>query len=418
MGPFHLFERYGVELEYMLVDACSLNILPEADAIFALEAGETSSDVERGDISWSNELVKHVVELKTTEPAYALTGLVDRFQEEVNYINELAKHKLEACLLPTGMHPWMNPLRETIIWPHENTKIYQTYNRIFNCQGHGWSNLQSTHINLPFYDEAEFIKLHAAVRVLLPILSALSASTPICDGKYYGFQDQRLEVYRSNQQKIPVLTGDVIPEPVTSMQQYHDEILGKAYAAISPFDPEQVMQNEWLNSRGAITRFTRGAIEIRTIDLQECPRADLAILQLIVMALKNLVELYWSSYETQQRFPQAELVRMFLSVIKQGGDTVIDSPAYLELFNLHSYTSLTVRDLWQHLLQRVESSPEIEPASKSALELILTKGALAQRILSRLGMPAVGSLIDPAQLKEVFQELVVALQQGKLWSPT
>ena len=32
-----------------------------------------------------------------------------------------------------------------------------------------------------------------------------------------------------------------------------------------------------MNSRGAIARFDRNAIEIRVIDVQECPKADLAI---------------------------------------------------------------------------------------------------------------------------------------------
>jgi len=38
-----------------------------------------------------------------------------------------------------------------------------------------------------------------------------------------------------------------------------------------------VLQNEWLNSRGAIARFERDTIEIRVLDSQETPAAELAI---------------------------------------------------------------------------------------------------------------------------------------------
>jgi hypothetical protein len=86
-------------------------------------------------------------------------------------------------LLPTGAHPLMDPFTETRLWPHEHKEIYNLYNRIFDCRGHGWSNLQSTHLNLPFSGDAEFKKLHAAIRLLLPLIPALSASTPLLDGK-------------------------------------------------------------------------------------------------------------------------------------------------------------------------------------------------------------------------------------------
>ena len=49
------------------------------------------------------------------------------------------------------------------------------------------------------------------------------------------------------------------------------------YDDIAPLDPDAVLQHEWLNARGAIARFDRNTIELRVLDVQECPRADLAI---------------------------------------------------------------------------------------------------------------------------------------------
>src|SRR5690606_39942565 len=84
----------------------------------------------------------------------------------------------------------------------------------------GWSNVQSTHLNLPFYDDQEFARLHAAVRLLLPILPALCASTPVLNGKFTGSFDTRLKYYKSNQNRIPSIAGKIIPEAVFSRRNY------------------------------------------------------------------------------------------------------------------------------------------------------------------------------------------------------
>jgi carboxylate-amine ligase len=48
--PFGLFERFGVELEYMIVDARSLSVRPCADRLIELACGDPGGDVERGPI--------------------------------------------------------------------------------------------------------------------------------------------------------------------------------------------------------------------------------------------------------------------------------------------------------------------------------------------------------------------------------
>src|SRR5690606_3311880 len=96
---------------------------------------------------------------------------------------------LGGRLMPSAMHPWMDPLTQTRLWPHENSPVYEAFNRIFGCQGHGWSNLQSMHINLPFEGDEEFGRLHAGIRLILPILPALAASSPFVEGRATGLMD-------------------------------------------------------------------------------------------------------------------------------------------------------------------------------------------------------------------------------------
>jgi len=219
----HLFDAFGIELEYMIVGSESLDVLPVADRVLRAAAGEETNEVERDALAWSNELALHVIELKTNGPVAALDGLSSLFTDDIREINRMLE-ALGGRLLPGAMHPWMDPARQTKLWPHGDRAIYQAYDRIFTCQGHGWSNLQSVHLNIGFCGDDEFGRLHAAIRLLLPILPALAASSPVMDGKFTGIMDNRLQVYRNNQVKVPSVTGRVIPEAVFSKREYEEKI--------------------------------------------------------------------------------------------------------------------------------------------------------------------------------------------------
>ncbi|AHM58587.1 GCS2 glutamate--cysteine ligase [Flammeovirgaceae bacterium 311] len=393
---YSLFEVYGVEMEYMIVDQTTLSVKAVADELLRKMAGQYVGDYENGTIDWSNELVNHVLEIKTHKPAASLSGLEKHFHANVLEINKQLE-SLGAMLLPTGAHPLMDPFTETRLWEHESKDIYNLYNRIFDCRGHGWSNLQSTHINLPFAGDDEFKQLHAAIRLLLPIIPALSASTPLLDGKSTGYLDTRLETYRHNQKKIPVIAGKVIPEPVFSKQAYYDQIFYPISKAIAPYDTEGVLDKHFLNSRGAIARFDRGAIEIRIIDIQECPLADIAILSIIKECLMALVNQEWAGLEEQTGWSEDSLASIFLAVIKNGENTIIDNKQYLQLFGLQE-ASLSAGELWQHLLEKV--TDRIDAPYKAVINTILQRGTLSTRILASLNHD-----YRPEAIREVYRQL-------------
>src|SRR5690606_34764896 len=107
----------------------------------------------------------------------------------------------------------------------------------------------------------------------------------------------------TNARRIPSISGLVIPEPVYTRADYERVILARAYADIAPHDPEGILQYEWLNARGAIARFDRQTIEIRVLDIQECPQADLAICAAIVQVLRALTAGELSPLARQQEYP-------------------------------------------------------------------------------------------------------------------
>ncbi len=376
----HLFEGYGVELEYMIVDRDTLNVRPICDLLFSKIAGEITSDIERKPISWSNELVNHVVEIKCYEPVDTLVGLSEHFHTQIRDINAALLSE-NACLMPTAMHPWMDPLTETQLWPHEYHEIYELYNRIFDCRGHGWSNLQSTHINLPFQGDDEFGRLHAAIRLLLPLIPALSAASPYYDGNHHGFKDSRLEAYRHNQQFIPSIAGSIIPEDVYTKADYHTRIFDPIIRDIRPYDTDGILDKHFLNSRGAIARFDRNAIEIRIIDIQESPVMDIAILEIISEVLKQFVNESQSLFDQQSSINTGYLADLWKSVIKEGGDVIVTDREYLQALGLKD--PLKVMHIWSDFLQNYGES--LSPESTKQLKLILQRGSLAERMLNSAG---------------------------------
>lgn len=408
----HLFEAVGIELEYMIVDAESLDVRPVADEVLARAAGQPAREVERGDVAWSNELVLHVLELKTNGPARDLDGWADRFVCGVREANLLLAEQ-NCRLLPSAMHPWMDPARDARLWPHEQNEIYSAYDRIFGTGGHGWVNLQSTHINLPFCGDDEFVRLHAAIRVVLPLLPALAASSPFVGGRRSGLVDNRLEYYRHNQKRIPSITGGVIPEPVGSQQEYHERVLATIYRDITPFDPDHLLRHEWLNSRGAIARFERGAIEIRLLDIQECPRADVALVAAVTKTVQALAEQRWRPIDALQRIPSETLRELLVEAIGQGTSARVDQPAVLAALGLAGKQSATMGEIWHYLATTlVDSERARRQRWDEVYACIQKEGNLAERLLA-----AVGTADSRPAIARAYGQLADALARDELFRP-
>jgi carboxylate-amine ligase len=401
---FGLFEAFGVELEYMIADRGDLSVRPLAEVLLRDPEGRVTSDVERGGIAWSNELVSHVLEMKTNGPVPSLAGISAEFHRNVLDALEMLAAD-DALLLPTGAHPFMDPYTEMLIWPHEYNAVYSLYNRIFDCRGHGWANLQSTHLNLPFRDDGEFGVLHAAVRLVLPLVPALAASTPFLDGSFTGFLDARMEAYRLNQKAIPSIGGKVVPEAVFTQADYERRIFEPMLADIRPHDTEGVLERHFLNSRGAIARFDRGTIEIRVVDIQECPSADLAIIRLLVEVLRAMTEERWSGQEAQRDWSEDDLLPLLLGTIRSAEETIIGDTRFLGLFG-ETRSEVTAGRFWQDMAERL--GPSLEIGEARALEVILSRGTLARRILRRTGENP-----DRSQLQAVYSDLARCLETDR-----
>jgi carboxylate-amine ligase len=410
MSRYKLFQGYGIELEYMLVDHDTLAVRPITDELLKNVLGKYGSDYENGMVTWSNELVMHVVELKCTKPEADLHALENAFVQNITIINTILQRH-NAMLMPSAAHPFMNPTMETLLWPHDNNEVYDIYNKIFDCRGHGWSNLQSTHLNLPFQGDEEFAKLHAAIRILLPILPALCASSPILDGKPTGNLDTRLLYYKGNQARIPSITGKVIPEPIFSAAAYKKTIYNTIESDIRSFNQNDILDPTWVNSRGAIPRFDRGSIEIRIMDIQECPAADLAIQTVVIETLKLLTNEIFFSREQQELMDTDVLAAVFTATAKDAGQAMITDQSFLKGWGLKAPASAS--DVWKKILTTHKKNIGSPVASRmELLEYIIEHGTLAQRILR-----AANGDYSQSSLEKIYRDLCGCLSNNRLFKP-
>ena len=401
-----LFEGFGIEVERMIVHRDDLAVFPVGDRVLAAAGARLGDEVTRGSVRWSNELMLHVIELKTNGPRSSLDGLGAALAASECEMERLLEPHA-GRLLPTAMHPTMDPLREARLWPHEYGEVYRAYDRMFGCKGHGFANLQSVHVNLPFSGDREFARLHAAVRLVLPILPGLAASSPIVEGRLAGALDARLVAYRRNQRRVPSITGSVIPERVTTRAEYEDRVLRVIARDIERLDTEGVLEPEWVNSRGAIARFSRSAIEIRVLDAQECAASDVAIAAATIAVVRALCDEKWTSLAEQHDFHESRLLPLFTEAAIAAGDAVVKDALYLRSFGVGG-ASITLRELWAHLIETLDVTVD---GRRDALDVIVRQGCLSERILRGLD----GDL-RPASIRNVYSALADAMRANRPFS--
>jgi gamma-glutamyl:cysteine ligase YbdK (ATP-grasp superfamily) len=270
----------GTEHEYSIIDK-NFRPLPISDKIIEGISGEVSDEVHFGGISISKELQKHVLELIPARP-----GTLGFLEESLyrGLCNLYRATNYEYGFLGLGMHPLLN-LGETTYWDHDEQDYYQAYDRLFNIKQHGWLNIQALQINVPYMNKDELVSMFNKIRALMPYLVAVSASSPIVEGKRTPYMDNRLVYYRENQIQIPDICHGILPEKLESVNDYI-EINRLIYSQLKSFQAEILCQ-EWVNSRGVIVRFTRKCLEVKAIDEQECLHSDMAMTAFLLALLRS-----------------------------------------------------------------------------------------------------------------------------------
>jgi gamma-glutamyl:cysteine ligase YbdK (ATP-grasp superfamily) len=364
---YKTLEVLGPEHEFSIVDD-RLKALPIVDKIMKDFHGRIVNFVELPHFTFGKELQMHVMEIKPNAPFESPVEFEETIHEAVLTLTDFLQRKYRANLLGTGMHPLLR-LDETGVWPHRHRQIYDALSKIFNLKRHGWLNIQSFQLNLSYSDEKDGVLLHNLLANICPCLPAIAASSPIYEGRFGGKIDNRLKFYAENQKEVPSVTGNVVPEYVSSFNQYRREIIGKYLADLADAGADELLLDaEWVNSRGVIFRFDRRALEVRVMDEQECVKSDVALSCFIRALLRGLMK------EGTELLPHEVRVKNYNAVVRDGLDARVT----------HSQGQMA-RQVCQHLLRIAEENATQE--EKKYLPLIRKKiecGNLSEIIRERV----------------------------------
>ncbi len=311
-------EVLGPEHEYSIVDK-NLKVLPISDKIIKSTCGKTINFIKMPKFTFGKEMQLHVMEIKANEPFKTPSDFEETMQNAVTTLNKIVD-KHGAMLLGTGMHPLLK-LDDTTIWPHFHKEIYRAYGKIFNLKQHGWLNIQSFHLNLPYQKEVDAIQTHNHLANLCAYLPAIAASSPIWESKIGSDVDNRLQFYKLNQKEVPSITGDVIPDYISSLCVYKRDVIGRYSNDLANAGAYKTLLNrEWVNSRGVIFRFDRRALEVRVIDEQDCIKSDVALACFVRSALRGLAT------SKAELLSHNVLVKDFNATVKDGLNATVSNP--------------------------------------------------------------------------------------------
>ena len=392
---YKTLEVLGPEHEFSLVDD-ELKAKPIVDQAIRALAGRVMNNVSLDGFSFGKELQTHVAEVKANEPFASSKKFEETMYGAVTRIGGFLKKEFDVSLLGTGMHPFLT-LDETGVWRHRDRRIYDALGRIFNMRQHGWLNIQSFQLNLPYRNEAEGVKLHNAIVNLLPYLPAIAASSPIYESKVGRLTDNRLYFYGTSQREIPSVTGDVIPEYVSSFEEYQRRIISAYTEDLKKAGaPSLLLNKEWINSRGAIFRFDRRAIEIRIMDEQECVKMDVALSCFIRALLRGWMQ---RGLDYQSR---DILIDDYRSIVKDGLAAKVKNPA-----------GRSARDVCLNFLNLARDyATEEERDYLGLIEKRITQGNLAGLILKDVVQSAAEKNFHNS-VREVYLNLIKCLRDNR-----
>lgn len=354
--------------------------------------GRIVNFVEQPHFTFGKELQLHVMEIKPNTPFKSPKNFEENMYEAVLTMLDFLESKYRALFLGTGMHPLLK-LEETGVWPHRHRQIYEEYGKVFHLKQHGWLNIQSFQLNLSYANEEKGILLHNLLANLCAYLPAISASSPVYEGKLGENIDNRLYFYMLSQKEVPSVTGDVVPEHVSSFLQYRKEIIGKYSSDLANAGVrELILYKDWVNSRGVIFRFDRRAVEIRVLDEQECVKSDVALSCFIRAVLRGMMR------ETAEVLPHEILVRDFASVVVDGLNAKV----------LHPRGS-TARQVCQHLFMiALGNATEEEKHYLPVIQKRIECGSLSEIIRERVLMKAQKTDLREAVIN-VYSRLIKSL---------
>ena len=255
--PFSL----GVEIELQIVDRKSLNLVPRAPEILDMVPAELKDRIKP-------EFIRSMVEVNT-EVCSNMAQVKNNLEHLIRQA-EIFADKIDCHLFATSLHPFAR-YSDQVISSHPR------YNRIMNdlqIVGRRFIT-QGLHVHVGMDDHEAAIRVCDSIRLFLPILLALTCSSP-----YYEGVDTGLHSYRAKLFEALPLAG--MPDELGSWGKYIEMVTLLTNTGII-----SEVRDLWWDVR---PHPDFGTIEIRICDLPSRFNEIIAIVALIQGLVVNLTD--------------------------------------------------------------------------------------------------------------------------------
>lgn len=306
--PYKTLEVLGPEHEFSLVNS-EMKPMPIVEKVINEYYGRIANFICLPKFAFRTEFPLHIIELKAANPFKSPQIFEEIMQNAIATFLDFVGEKYHAQLLGTGMHPLLY-LKETGLLPC--SEVAKELRKIFPLARHGWLNLQSFQLNLPYSTEDEAILLYNALINLCTYLPALSASSPICEGHLIPYVDFRLYHYKIKSLEVPSVAGDVVPEHIFSFNQFRNQVSDVYLRDLANAGVSTKTFVDYINQRAVVLKFARKAVEMRVMDEQECIKSDVALSCFVSSTIRGLMAI------NTEILPHQLLVNDYNSIIENG----------------------------------------------------------------------------------------------------
>ena len=247
----------GLEEEFAILDPVSLDLAPRFEELRD-SAAERSPRLQQ---QITGELIASEIEIISGRGG----DLRDALERQRELRRDLFAHAAArgAALGATGTHPWADYREQPIIDTEHYRRVEDGLKYV------AWrNNTFSLHVHVGVNDGDRAVRVCDRLRPVLPLLLALSASSPFLDGRLTGLHSTRSQIFTRSFPRCGV------PDAFGSWAAYRDYVdLLLATSSIIEFT--QV----WWSVR---PHFAFGTVEVRICDAQPSAGESDAIAALIV----------------------------------------------------------------------------------------------------------------------------------------
>jgi len=339
----------GVEIEAQLIDKESGNLVNIAEKIINEYADE--------------ERVKHELYLSTVEvtssPALNTRDTYKELSEILNKVLEIAKEE-SAGLISAGAHPFA-------LYEDQNiTQVNPRYQEFADT--YGWAVLRlltfGMHVHVGMNSKEKAIAVHDEVRKYLPLILAMSTSSPFWRGRDTDLYCARLSIFQG-------LPNTGLPEPYYTWKEYEQSLQTLIKAGV--IKPDVAYRQVWKDVR---IHPEYGTVEIRIADSMPS-LIDTVAVATFVQALCIKIGEDWEKGRLGKPTPTWLVENNRWAVIKEGlnAEFIIDS------------------------------SGETKPITLVIKEIIESISSVAEGLGSRDNLFSINSLIDNDQVVDEMREI-------------